>query len=64
MNFDLIEDYNKPEVKEVNKFVSIAIYNNDERNNTIVCIKNEKEGKVQTIYLFEETLKKILEKIS
>lgn len=64
MNFELIEDYSKPKVKKINKYVSMAIYTNDDTKDIIVAIKNNKNEEIQTIYLFEETLKKILQKIS
>ena len=62
MNFELIEDYNKPDIKKINKYVSMAVYTNNKKKDTIVCIKNMKNDEVQTIYLLEGTLKKILKK--
>ena len=64
MSFELIADYDKPKVKKINKHVTMAIYTNDDAKDIIVAIRNSKNEEVQTIYLFEETLKKILEKIS
>lgn len=61
MIFENFENYNKPKVRKVNKYVSIAIYTS-KSNPKIIGISNTKGENNNIIYLYPETLEKILKK--